>query len=61
MKTKGNDNIRVNISLPQEFYAAICRKAEEQYLKPNTIIKQLLMKSVNDMQQKGQPTDKKFY
>ncbi|RIH66173.1 hypothetical protein D1164_04485 [Mariniphaga sediminis] len=41
-----NKNVKVNLSLPVEFYLKVERKAHKEYLPVATLLKQILMKNL---------------
>ena len=46
MKTKRENNKRMNITLRREFYDQLKEQASREHLLPSTYAKQLLMKSM---------------
>ena len=46
MKTKKKEMIKMNLSLEKSFFALLEKKAEEDYVRVSTWVKQFLMKSL---------------
>ncbi|MCE4566048.1 hypothetical protein INQ51_17140 [Maribellus sp. CM-23] len=43
-----NKNVKVNLSLPVEFYLKVEKKAHKEYLPVATMLKQIILKNLNE-------------